>query len=899
MKMKIFSRKKPLCLIWLVSLLVLLLSVPVGAAKDNGERVESFLNALGIMTKNAHGEFEADEPVTRAQLARILTVLNDNTTEGIQQNRIFEDVAEDAWYYDYVSLAYGYGYLSGYEDGLFRPDKAVTMNEAAIALLRVAGYYNYSKVAFSNADTAFVQTAGKIGISKGVYLEKDEVITRGELAQMIYNTLFIPSMELNTISGDGEAWKINKDITVLEYRMNIIEVEDRLNSVGAMSVLDSDAVLPSDRVVIGDTECKNESEVLLTDYLGYEGAFYVKVYEEADEYSLLYADFSQSDSEVKTVNAKDIIKADLDEIKYEDENTGSTKTIRLSDDITVVYNGRVLSSYDGSEFNPAYGKIKLIDDEYLMIYDITTYVVDRFDITNSIIYDKYSNGGLHLPEDEEAHSYFWANGKKTGNPLYNAPYNSVLDVMKSRNGEVMTVIISDEIVTGQVTSFEDDSIVIDGTSYVCSESFLGIYTDLEKEEKLYEKIMIGMTVEFYLNSSGEIAGCDIDYASDYTYGYLVKVLMTDELEETITLKIYTVDGTMARYETKDKIKFNDEPRISAVEVVYYALKDNPQLIKYKLNKDNKISDIQTAVDNTKGEERFIEDKFSVDFRSGGFNTRIYSNGVGANYSINNATKVFFIPDDISKEKHFMAGNSSLLTGDVRDTNIELYDTTEAGMAKVLVRHTGGGSGFASTEVMRSAAVFVTGVNKVYIEEAGEVGIRIKGLRGGAEVELICEDTEVTNFIEGNHWDTKYGGIYTGKKITDLKPGDMILASTDGLGVVNGFILLLSPSKLPSKYTEVMSDGGTPKYDSHLAVTTTHYGKVIKRYNTALLVNAHDDATDKLWNKTFATVGANVYLYDSRAESNKVTQITADEIRMGDDVIIRKDYNTTKEVYVIR
>ena len=894
MRIKLKMKKGLIGLISLIAVFMLQMSLCV-SAEDN-TRVKDFLEALDIMTHNQAGDFEDNEAVTRAQLAKILAVINNDTTKGMQYNKIFEDVSEDAWYYDYVAIVYNYGYLSGYDDGLFRPEKKVTANEAASALLRVAGYYNYSKVKFASSDSPFFKAAKEIGILKGVYLEKDDIINRKELAQMVYNTLLIPSMEFVSVSGGSEDWRINKEKNVLEYRMNIIKVKDRLNAVGAMTVLDTNDVLPSDRVIVGDNECKNESKTLLTDYLGYEGVFYVKEYDD-DEYSLVYADFTQNESEVEIVNAKDIIKADLKEIRYEDEQTGATRVIRLSDDITVVYNGRVLSSYDGSEFNPDYGKVKLIDDTYLMIYDIKTYVVDRFDMTNNIIYDKYDNGGLILSEDD-GYSYFWASGRTTGNPLYNASYDNVLDVLRSRNGEVMTVIISDETVKGVVSSFEEDSIIIDGNSYVCAESFLNIYTDSKKEEKLYEKIEVGMTVEFYLNSAGEIAGCDIDYNVDYSYGYFVKVLR-DEIEEIVTLKIYTEEGLIARYETKDKIKFNDEYKVSAFEDVYYSLKDNPQLIKYKLNKDNKIIDVKTAVDNTNGDERFIEDEFSIDYRSGGFTTRIFGKGIGANYSINSSTKVFFIPDNLDKEKQFKLGNDSLLNGDIKDLNLDLFDTDEAGMAKVVVRYTGEKTGIMTTEMLRADAVVITSVQKAYIEEIGDVGIIVNGIRGGAEVSFICEDLDASNFSSQNPWDKRYGGIYTNKKVTELTVGDMILVSTDAQGMLNGFVLLLSPNNLPAKYTEVMSDGGTPKYNVHLAVTTTHYGTVKKRYNTAILVNAYEDGTDKLWNKTFATSGAKVYLYDSKLDVNKVSIISPDEIKMGDEVIIRKDYNTTKEVYVLR
>lgn len=893
MRIKQYGKSLRITLLCLISLLMLLLSFTVMAADDGNSREEEFLNALGIMTENDGGNTAGDDVLTRAQLAKILTVLDGNMPKGLESKQIFPDVTEDAWYYDYVALAYNYGYLSGYEDGLFRPDKAVTANEAAIALIKVAGYYNYSAVKYASSDSPMFKAAGDVGIFKGVYLEKDDIVNRSEMAKMVYNTLFIPSMEFVSVSGEGEDWRINKEKKVLEYRMNIIEVKDRLNSVGAMSVLDTKDVLPSDRVVIGETECSNESSSLLTDYLGYEGVFYVR--EEDDEYYLVYADFSKTKSEVDEIDAKDIIKADLNEIRYEEGS--SSRSLRLSDDITVVYNGRVLSSYDGSEFNPSYGKVKLIDDTYLIIYDITTYVADRFDVTNSIIYDKYDNGGLSLPEDE-AHSYFWASGRKTGTPLYNASYNNVLDVMRSRDGSVMSVIISDETVSGTVMGFEEDFIIVDDKSYVLAQSFLSVYADSEKKQKLYEKIEMGMKVEFYLNSAGEIAGCNIDYAADYSYGYFIKVLR-DEIEETVTLKIYTPEGIMTRYETKEEIKFNDEYKVSAFDDIYTALKDNPQLIKYKLNKDNKIVDIKTAVDNTNGEERFVEDKFSIDYRAGGFNTRIFGKGIGANYSINSETKVFFIPDNLDKERQFKVGNDGLLNGDIKDMNVDLFDTDEAGVAKVVVRYTGEKSGIITTEILRADALIVSSVKKAYIEELGDVGLIIKGLRGGLEVSFICDDMDAANFSSQNPWNKRYDGIYTDKKVTDLSAGDMILVSTDAQGMMNGFILLLSPEALPKQYTEVMSDGGTPKPDTHLAVTTTHYGKVIKRYSTAVLVNANGNAKDKLWNKTFATNGAKVYLYDSKQSGNKVSVITADEIRMTDDVIVRKDYNTTKEVYVLR
>ncbi len=51
----------------------------------------------------------------------------------------FPDVAEDAWYYDYVSTAAGLGLFSGYEDGTFAPDAPITNAESVKLAAAAAG----------------------------------------------------------------------------------------------------------------------------------------------------------------------------------------------------------------------------------------------------------------------------------------------------------------------------------------------------------------------------------------------------------------------------------------------------------------------------------------------------------------------------------------------------------------------------------------------------------------------------------------------------------------------------------------------------------------------------------------------------------------------------------------
>ncbi len=76
------------------------------------------------------GEFGPDDEVNRAAAAKIL-VMAAGLTLTSEGGPHFDDVDEDAWYYDYVETAYLYSIVSGYEDGDYGPGDGVTRAQAA------------------------------------------------------------------------------------------------------------------------------------------------------------------------------------------------------------------------------------------------------------------------------------------------------------------------------------------------------------------------------------------------------------------------------------------------------------------------------------------------------------------------------------------------------------------------------------------------------------------------------------------------------------------------------------------------------------------------------------------------------------------------------------------------
>ena len=84
------------------------------------------------------GTVRPQKAITRAEVATIFFRLltEDGRDRYLTTENDFSDVAADAWYNTPVSTLAGAGMLSGYEDGSFRPDAAITRAEFAAMALR-------------------------------------------------------------------------------------------------------------------------------------------------------------------------------------------------------------------------------------------------------------------------------------------------------------------------------------------------------------------------------------------------------------------------------------------------------------------------------------------------------------------------------------------------------------------------------------------------------------------------------------------------------------------------------------------------------------------------------------------------------------------------------------------
>lgn len=153
----------------------------------------------GIMNGMDKQSFQPDGTTTRAQLATVL--YRQSGADKNVKSAGFKDVVAGSWYADAVNWAAANKVVNGYEDNTFRPDQAVTRQEAAAMLYRfiVKEKVEITETLASFKDAADVQSWAKEplcwavqnGVINGMgdnLLVPGGTATRAQLATILWRT---------------------------------------------------------------------------------------------------------------------------------------------------------------------------------------------------------------------------------------------------------------------------------------------------------------------------------------------------------------------------------------------------------------------------------------------------------------------------------------------------------------------------------------------------------------------------------------------------------------------------------------------------------------------------------------------------------------------------------------
>ena len=180
-------KKRILAFLLAVSMAVSMLVLPAAAAGNANTAVQLSIT-LNAMDSSQQAALNA--VVTRGALARMLVSYSTYRESVGSQGTVgtlFTDLPGTSPYAPYVRIAVQNGWMNGYTDGSFRPDNAVTLEEAVTAILKLMGYKMTDlSGSFPNAQ---LNKASELGLRNQVDRSQGEALNYEECALLFYNAL--------------------------------------------------------------------------------------------------------------------------------------------------------------------------------------------------------------------------------------------------------------------------------------------------------------------------------------------------------------------------------------------------------------------------------------------------------------------------------------------------------------------------------------------------------------------------------------------------------------------------------------------------------------------------------------------------------------------------------------
>ncbi len=220
----------------------------------------------GFIVPYPDGTFKPNKPITRAEFC---SIANKAFGFSIPANGNFTDIKTDNPYYQDIAIAYGAGYLSGYDDKTIRPGNYIKRQEAAVMVAKALNLTAQESYADSFTDSKLL-TFGKgavgavaaaeiiKGFSDGSFKPNDN-ITRAQAVIMLKNAYYRTIARLDQ--------SIYAPPQELNDRLDNINYNSNSGSILAPKPNKTDQDLIIDRANYGESKVENISQNVIVESL--------------------------------------------------------------------------------------------------------------------------------------------------------------------------------------------------------------------------------------------------------------------------------------------------------------------------------------------------------------------------------------------------------------------------------------------------------------------------------------------------------------------------------------------------------------------------------------------------------------------------------------------------------
>lgn len=539
--------------------LIMAVSVLMGASVCSAkyftdDTVITTVSSLGLMP---YADDIKTETVTRAQM--VISVLNfmgaGKSVPEKASEYTFDDVDYSKSDSAYIQFAYNIKLVSGVSETEFAPDSPATLTQAIKLMVTALGYDVVAQTR-GGYPSGYISVASERGLLKGIDSDKSAELSAMDFARLMYNGLNTPVFKRN-LYGEDNTYK--KSSSAISEFLDFDEYEGIIEETSDVNIYGSPVKSAKNQICVGERRF-TVGDSNIEDYLGYTVKVYFK--EEngvAPEIAFFVLD---NFNETLTLECDDVstMTWDGDGIKLTYFNDNNRQRNEKTTAEAYLYNGYdVSTSQMQSVIIPKLSakddwSVTLIDNdldgkyEVVDIQDSVSYHVKRVNSYSKLVY-YYDYANLDLPrfldfnitDEEDDYSIFASDGAEL--KFDELLPDTVITVYENLDSTHRKIVVSDETVSGKVTSLTTDGkCVIDDTKYY------------EVSDDLKNKIL-GEEGVFYLNIYGKIVGKDTTTDANGGYGLLMDVSIPnrDKLSSYPAMRILTSDGEITDFQAENEI----------------------------------------------------------------------------------------------------------------------------------------------------------------------------------------------------------------------------------------------------------------------------------------------------------------------------------------------------------
>lgn len=592
----------------IIAVIMLVSSFATVAAADYAdvESTNSYYKAIKVLSglgiaKGDGENFNPANDVKRSEMvAFVCRAMGEEDIATASASNAFTDVAANHWAAGYIAWGVNRGIINGMGDGTFAPDASVTYQDAVVMIMRALGYDRIAQRAENGGyPTGYLKLASQYGVLKDAGYDNAKAATREIIAQLIYNALTAPLVDVSYygVSVEDDKYVIYNgkngyDLrTLLTFSNDIIKVKAEIisvpkadttlidkagNEMVEIEVIDTYdynyASVATELGAVDGIDADSYAEVAVyagateaADLLGSTVEAYVAEDEELNDWKLLaiVVDGKTTATETITENFDTIDNTtDSTIVAYKENRTDRYATeIEIAASPEIFYNGKKLASGYGN-----YGSLELMlkaaskiefmgtkNKPYDKIF-VTEYVykvVDSVKVEDEIIKFKPSSSldlSTEVRGDDFIYNLFDANGNAI--TLEDVAEGNVLNIVAPivtvgddiHNVSYLDIYVTNETIEGSVSEYMSSvaKYVIDGEKYTNATG---------------GTIEAGDTGVFFISIDGKIVLKDTTSVVSKNFA----VILAAEGETkfgttTYQVKLLTEDGKVATYPVAASLK---------------------------------------------------------------------------------------------------------------------------------------------------------------------------------------------------------------------------------------------------------------------------------------------------------------------------------------------------------